>query len=271
MASLSPPVDDRCPYYATDLQTDAVRLCIALQAELNPAFLGASIELLCWASKLAPAEFRRHSRKIIRLIETARDTLEASGISLYLFTASCQKGKWKDVYFDLLRMLRARRGDIDDALQARTNSLLIRLSSNFLGRDSSVASTNSSARISLPENTRQLLARGITTCTPQPHPSSSTTPCITMPPPDAFLPDAERSFQRPKRPRQPLPFLVTEVTTRPRKRSRLIGERENQVPSAESSSATYVYKSPPLTKRFGIFCTGKGSMHQSRSQAVRAY
>jgi hypothetical protein len=30
--------------------------------------------------------------------KTARDTLEASGISLYLFTtASCQKGKWKDV------------------------------------------------------------------------------------------------------------------------------------------------------------------------------
>jgi hypothetical protein len=52
--------------------------------------------------------------------KTARDTLEASGISLYLFTASsCPKGKWieaKDVYFDLLRMLQTRRADVDEAL-----------------------------------------------------------------------------------------------------------------------------------------------------------
>ncbi|KAJ7821659.1 hypothetical protein B0H13DRAFT_2128379, partial [Mycena leptocephala] len=237
----------------TDLQRDAVRLCIAFQSQLNPAFLGAATELLSCVAKLPPQEFRRHSRKIIRLIEIARDRLEASGISLYLFT-SCRKGTWKDVYFDLLRMLQARLGEVDDTLQARTKSLLIRLSSNFIGRESSTASPISLARISLPETSRRSLAMGITTCTPQPPKSSGA--CITMPPPDAFPPSATQSFRCRKRPRQQLPFLVPEVT-RPRKRARHSSQQENEIPAPESSSATYAYKSPPLTKRFGIFCTGK--------------
>jgi hypothetical protein len=62
--------------------------------------------------------------------KTARDTLEASGISLYLFTAaSCHKGKWKDAYFDLLRMLKTRRADVDDSL--RGNLCLPSPHSNF--------------------------------------------------------------------------------------------------------------------------------------------
>ncbi|KAF8192732.1 hypothetical protein K438DRAFT_1829553 [Mycena galopus ATCC 62051] len=267
--AILPPVEIKRPG-PTDLHSDVVRLCIALQSELNPAFLGACIELLFYTSKLPPAEFRRHSRKIIRLIETARNTLEDSGISLYLFTASCQKGKWKafkDVYFDLLRMLRTRRGDVDDALRARTNSLLIRLSSNFVSRESSIVSTSSPHKFFLSENLRRLLAQGITTCTPQP--CNSTAAEGTMPPPDAFPPSVGRSSRCKKRSRQRLPFLVPEVATRPRKRARSSDGRENQIPCPESSSVTYAYKSPPLTKRFGIFCTGKSSMHQHRPRAVR--
>ncbi|KAF8208482.1 hypothetical protein K438DRAFT_1930166 [Mycena galopus ATCC 62051] len=263
--AILPPVETKRPG-PTDLHSDVVRLCIALQSELNPAFLGACIELLFYTAKLPPAEFHRHSRKIIRLIETARNTLEDSGISLYLFTASCQKGKWKafkDVYFDLLQMLRTRRGDVDDALRARTNSLLIRLYSNFDSRESSVVSTSSPHKFFIPENLRRSLAQGITTCTPQP---CNSTAEGTMPPPDAF---AGRSSWYKKRSRQRLPFLVPEVATRPRKRARSSDGQENQVPCPEPSSVTYAYKSPPLTKRFGIFCTGKSSMHQQRPRSVR--
>ncbi|KAJ7938427.1 hypothetical protein B0H13DRAFT_1851855 [Mycena leptocephala] len=211
----------------TDLQQDAVRLCIALQSQLNPAFLGAANELLSCA-KLPPAEFRRHSRK----------------------------GKWKDVYFDLLRMLQARRTDIDDSLEARANSLLIRLSSNFVGHESSTTSPTSPARNSLPEKSRRSLAMGITTCTPQP-PTRSLTTCITMPPPDAFPPSAAQSFRRRQLVRPRLPFLVPEIPTRPRKRARHSTEQENKIPTPESSSTTYTYKSPPLTKRFGFFARAK--------------
>ncbi|KAJ6578835.1 hypothetical protein DFH09DRAFT_1148449 [Mycena vulgaris] len=251
-----------------DLHADAVRLCIALQSQLNPAFLAAARNLLSCA-KLPAAEFRRHSRKIIRLIETARDKLEASGISLYLFT-SCRKSKcmYKDVYFDLLRMLQARRCDVDVTLQARTNSLLIRLSSNFLGRDSSVDPHITSARILLPDKSREALAMGITTCTPQP--PKSTTTCNIMPPPDAFPPTPPPSVRRRKRSRRSWclePFLVPEVP-RSRKRARTAIEQENQIPTRAPAPVTYAYKSPPLTKRFGIFCTGKSSMHRPRS--VRA-
>ncbi|KAJ7730675.1 hypothetical protein DFH07DRAFT_1065937 [Mycena maculata] len=248
-----------------DLQTNAVQLCIALQSQLNPAFLGAAHDLLS-CTKLPPAEFRRHSRKIVRLIETARDRLEASGISLFLFT-SCQKGKYKDAYFDLLRMLQARRCDVDVALQARTNSLLIRLSSNFVGRHSGLDPKVLTSRISLPDKSRRLLAMGITTCTPQP-PKASTASSTTMPPPDAFPPDAKPWTRLRKRPRQALPFYTPEVASPPRKRARRSAEQENQVPDPAPPTA-YAYKAPRLTRRFGIFCTGKNSMHRPRT--VRAY
>ncbi|KAJ7353203.1 hypothetical protein DFH08DRAFT_61532 [Mycena albidolilacea] len=256
----------------TDLQTDAVRLCIAFQSQLNPEFLGAATELLSCVSTLSSTEFRRQSRKIIRLIETARDTLEASGISLYLFTtASCQKGKRKDVYFDLLRMLQTRRADVDDSLKARTNSLLVRLSSNFVGRQSAVASSSSSVRTFLPDKSRESLALGITTCMPQPESGNTTAARLAMPAPDAFPPRAPQSFPRRKRSSPLLPFRVPPAVMSSRKRARHTTRQENEIPTPEPSSVTYAYKPPPLTKRFGIFCTGKSSMHQYRPQATRAY
>ncbi|KAF8192730.1 hypothetical protein K438DRAFT_1829550 [Mycena galopus ATCC 62051] len=219
---------------------------------------------------LPPVETKRPGPTDLHSDATARNTLEDSEISLYLFTASCQKGKWKafkDVYFDLLRMLRRRRGDVDDALRARTNSLLIRLSSNFVSHESSIVSTSSPHKFFLSENLRRSLAQGITTCAPQP--CNSTAAEGTMPPPDAFPPSAGRSSRCKKRSRQRLPFLVPEVAT-PRKRARSSDGRENQIPCPDSTSVTYAYyKPPPLTKRFGIFCTGKSSMHQRRPQSVQ--
>ncbi|KAJ7858622.1 hypothetical protein B0H14DRAFT_2748216 [Mycena olivaceomarginata] len=266
------PLDTQQHALPTDLQTDAVRLYIAFQSQLNPEFLGAATELLSCVATLSPTEFRRHSRKIIRLIETARDTLEASGISLYLFTAaSCQTAKWKDVYFDLLRMLQIRRADIGDCLKARTNSLLVRLSSNFVSHQSAAASSSFPARTSLPDKSRESLALSIATWTPQPESGNTTAPHLTMPPPDAFPPRAPQSFPRRKRSRPLLPFLVPPAVSSSRKRERHRNQQENEIPAPESASATYVYKPSPLTKRFGIFCTGKKSMHQYRPRAMRAY
>ncbi|KAJ7772504.1 hypothetical protein B0H14DRAFT_3164794 [Mycena olivaceomarginata] len=268
------PVDAQQYLPPTDLQTDAVRLCIAFQSQLNPEFLGATTELLSCVATLSPADFRRHSRKFRPWQKkTARDTLEASGISLYLFTAAwCQKGKWKDVYFDLLRMLQTRRADVDDSLRARTNSLLVRLSSNFVGRQSAVASSSSPARTLLPDKLRKSLALGITTCTPQPDSANTASHCITMLPPDAFPPRPPQSFPRGKRTSPLLPFRAPPAVMSSRKRTRHRTQQENKIPTSGSSSVTYAYKPPPLTKRFGIFCTGKSSMHQyRRPQATRAY
>ncbi|KAJ6492862.1 hypothetical protein C8R47DRAFT_1120090 [Mycena vitilis] len=242
-----------------NLQTDAVRLYVALQSQSNAAFLGAALELLSCGTLLRPAEFRRHSHK------TARDRLEDSGVPLYLFT-SCQKGKWKDIYFQLLRMLRAHRSDIDETVQARADSLLVRLSSNFVGRAASGVPPRLPTRLSLPEESRRSLAMGITTCTPQPQRPSESTARIAMPPPDTFPPSAGLCFRR--RPhRQMRPFLVSAVPPRLRKRAPIVIKQENRIP--DTSAKTYAYKLPPLTKRFGIFCTGKNSLHQPRP--IRAH
>ncbi|KAJ6560699.1 hypothetical protein B0H10DRAFT_2118901 [Mycena sp. CBHHK59/15] len=266
-ADLSPP-DVLC-CRLVDLQTEAVRLCIALQSDLNSVFLYAAGELLT-CGRLSSADFHRHSRKIIRLIETARDRLETSGISLYLFT-SCHKPKYKDIYFDLLRMLQARRRDVDVTLEARTNTLLFRLSSNFGGHNSAGARISTTLS-QLPENLRQSLDVGVTTCTPSltPQPPKSAATYSSMPPPDGFPPNATQSFVHRKRPRtalHPGPLWVPQVTRR--KRTRFSTEQENDIPTPEP--APYAYKAPRLTKRFGIFCTGNNSMHRRGGQPVHAY
>ncbi|KAJ7791568.1 hypothetical protein B0H14DRAFT_3566432 [Mycena olivaceomarginata] len=213
----------------TDLQTDAVHLCIALQSQLNPTFLGAATELLSCVATLAPAGFRRHSRK-------------------------------------------TRRADVDDSLKARTNSLLVRLSSNFVGGQSAVASSSSPARVPLPDKSRESLALGITTCTPQPESGNTTAARLAMPAPDAFPPRALQPFPRRKRSRPLLPFRAPPAVMSSLKRARHSTRQENEIPTPEPSSVTYSYKPPPLTKRFGIFCTGKSSMHRyRRPQAMRAY
>ncbi|KAJ7222371.1 hypothetical protein GGX14DRAFT_663474 [Mycena pura] len=275
-----------------DIERSGVRLYIALQSHLTPTFLDAANELLSWA-ELPPAQFRRHSRK------NTRDRLEAAGIPLHLFT-SCPRHQenCKAVYFDMLRMLQSRRADVDSdsALQARTNALLIRLTSNFYRLPSSASGQPQvlHGRISLPESLQRSLALGITTCTPHLAPSKpsgavpDTSAASAMPPPDAFPPrPAPACRKRPwhaaskAEPRWTSPDAL-HGARRPRKRSRLPQsatvsmsraaeqEQENQVPGPEREPdpATYAYKCPPLTKRFGIFCTAKSSMHRPRS--VRA-
>ncbi|KAJ7602108.1 hypothetical protein DFH06DRAFT_1259471 [Mycena polygramma] len=245
MSPLCPPVGAQS-HHSTNLQTDAVRLYVALQSQLNPAFLGAALELLS-CGKLPPAEFHRHSRKIVRL--------EASG------------GKWKDVYFQLLRMLQAHRSDIDETLQARANSLLVRLCSNFVGRGASGFRSSLSTELALPEKSRRPRdhqnQRRVSLCPVSPYLNR-----LYIGPPTPSPPSVGPCFRRRSR-RQMRPFLVSEVPPRLRKRGRIVTEQENKTPTPDTSSRTYAFKPPPLTKRFGIFCTGKNSMHQPRS--IRAH
>ncbi|KAJ7057989.1 hypothetical protein C8F01DRAFT_303493 [Mycena amicta] len=138
-------------------------------------------------SNLPAPEFRKNSRKIIRLIETARETLQASGILLHLFTScSARRQERKEVYFDLLRMLKERRDDVDPALQARMNALLVRLSSNFRVR-----------RLGVQQEPSSSAGDWMVTCRTQPpglprapapvvnSRTSSLAPTITTRPPDA--------------------------------------------------------------------------------------
>nr|GAT45931.1 predicted protein [Mycena chlorophos] len=124
----------RLPHLSLALDTDVDGLYFGLRSRIAHIFLEAARNLIVTLSPshLSSADLRRHSRKIIRLLETARDTLQAIGMSLYLFAACPERRQErKDVYFDLLRILASRRDDIDPALSGRTNALLARLSSNF--------------------------------------------------------------------------------------------------------------------------------------------
>ncbi|KAK7055475.1 hypothetical protein R3P38DRAFT_3253532 [Favolaschia claudopus] len=261
----------------TDLRRDAVRLCIALQSQKSPVFLGAATELLACLATLSSQEFCTQSRTIIRLIEVARKNLEDSGISLHLFTASCQQGlRWKDVYFSLLRMLQKRRADIDETLEARVNRLLIRLSPHFVDGKSPVASYAWTAATCLPESVRESLANGITTCTPQPGGPSSSGPSITMPPPAVSVkrnrPKAtpESANQEPCRKREKREQKAEDLDP-----ERPDSEEENDESDRPDfdlglSWTAYAYKSPPLKKRFGIWCTGKTSMNLQKLHAVQS-
>ncbi|KAJ7607372.1 hypothetical protein FB45DRAFT_1011365 [Roridomyces roridus] len=221
-----------------DLQTAAVRLCIALQSESNSAFLDAANDLLS-CIHLSPC------------------------------------------------------GIPQPQSQDRMKSLLVRLSSNFTGPNSRV-----DTHIAFPPDTLDRLGPGTySKRVPQP----SITPCagagvansasISMPPPDAFPPGTRKPkwsrYQR-KRPRRHLLLLPSPSPSPPRMHKRVRrrmqgGEfddedseqgQENQVPGpirapAPERAQSYSFKPPRLTKRFGIFCTGKSSMHRPWS-AVKA-
>ncbi|KAJ7222370.1 hypothetical protein GGX14DRAFT_540386 [Mycena pura] len=326
-----------------DIERSGVRLCIALQSHLTPTFLDAAndllscaglppaqfrrhsrkVKFLCLSDVLLPSSrchsidhpFNRSKRTfsfpqfLLHSFSTkknTRDRLEAAGIPLHLFT-SCphHQENCKAVYFDMLRMLQSRRADVDSdsALQARTNALLIRLTSNFYRLPSSASGQPqvSHGRISLPESLQRSLALGITTCTPHLAPSKpyasgavpDTSAASAMPPPDAFPPRPAPACR--KRPWHAASKAEPRWTSadalhgarRPRKRSRLPQSatvsmskaaeqgQENQVPGPgpgrEHEPATYAYKCPPLTKRFGIFCTAKSSMHRPRSHPQFSY
>ncbi|KAF7321011.1 hypothetical protein HMN09_00188000 [Mycena chlorophos] len=151
----------RLPHLSLALDTDVDGLYFGLRSRTAHIFLEAARNLIVALSpsNLSSADLRRHSRKIIRLLETARDTLQAIGLSLYSFAACPERRQErKDAYFDLLRIVASRRDDIDPALSGRMNALLARLSSNFQIRRQDGATQpavdDSIAGWSSPQNTR---------------------------------------------------------------------------------------------------------------------
>ncbi|CAK5271184.1 unnamed protein product [Mycena citricolor] len=281
-----------------NLQADAVLLCLALKlTPLRPEFMHA-VEQVLRCQNMSAQEFRKHGSKITRLIETARETLEAAGICLYSFASP---SPLRDAYFSLLRMLETRRGDLDPSLQARATALLYRLSSNFLVQAPSAQFCNSLG-------TRKQIDHRLTPSAPNSTPPIANSD-TRMPPPDAFPPVVEPPIWRRKRrarahpspakccSRQPIseparPSRRRRMNLNPNARSGARARRSGGLsakdtanedsenlnmtgPRAalargnsysamgdagdhddEAAGMAYHYRNPPLSRRFGIFCTG---------------
>ncbi|KAA1474171.1 hypothetical protein DENSPDRAFT_840733 [Dentipellis sp. KUC8613] len=104
-------------YPVADLQTHAGELAQRLISLRD--FSSAAHELLATVRTLASDLVRRHTKKIVTLVEISRFTLTRAGINLYEF-AYCrpEMREYKSVYFDILRALRERQADIDqDAVE----------------------------------------------------------------------------------------------------------------------------------------------------------
>lgn len=118
-----------------DLQTQAGELGRRLSHASS--FVVASRDLLAIIRGLHRDDYRRHSRKIITLVEIARNTLIRAGVRLHT-SARCAPGlvKHKDNYFQLLRLLQEHEHSINNpALKDRASRLLLPLSFPFASRN----------------------------------------------------------------------------------------------------------------------------------------
>ncbi|KAJ7585245.1 hypothetical protein C8J56DRAFT_1166379 [Mycena floridula] len=97
-------------------------------------FMRSAQQLLC-CQKLADQEFILHFHKIVELVEICKQTLQASGLSLYRFSfCPSDRIPHKRVYYDLLIMLKARRHLVprDSKLQRRISRLVFHLDPSFM-------------------------------------------------------------------------------------------------------------------------------------------
>ncbi|KAK7688518.1 hypothetical protein QCA50_008056 [Cerrena zonata] len=122
------------PSYTTvDLRHHAVDIARRLSSWRH--FLPAATELLT-CENLSPIEIKRHSTKIVRLIELSHSTLTRSSLTS-CSVAGSQTGlsPFKKTYFELLLMLHRIRHHINDTeLQARIDRLLLPLPADHCSR-----------------------------------------------------------------------------------------------------------------------------------------
>ncbi|KAF5376067.1 hypothetical protein D9615_007681 [Tricholomella constricta] len=260
MASPLPPV-------IIDLQARGVDFARRLGSLIH--FVEAGRELQACRS-LPSKDFRRHCRKIVTLIEIARKTLTEAGIKVHLFSpCPASLALCKSAYVDLLHMLNERRIDVDPALEERVKKLVFPLSSGFqiIRKDEPYPSP-------LPSATPTIKAQA-TLRQPGPIAFNARNPALIpavpvtamMPPPDAFpvAPSALNGLAKRREPK--LPGRYWDVVLPPRNRrssrrgSNLEDEQENVSPPPRLLR--------PAPRRFGIFCTGKTSMHQYRQPTPR--
>ncbi|VDB94048.1 unnamed protein product [Peniophora sp. CBMAI 1063] len=126
-----------------DLETHAGELASRLSTLRQ--FKTAAEELLLMLRREVHSDaFRMRTRKIVTLIEIARATLSRAGVRLYSF-ASCAPAllPLKELYFELLRELRAQRSAITEVnVQARADKLLVPLSSCIIVHRASTGDTD---------------------------------------------------------------------------------------------------------------------------------
>lgn len=228
-------------------------------------FLEAARELLT-ADNLSSSQFRRHSRKIIRLIEIAEKSLAAFGVPIYSFL-SCPPNKmpFRAAYVDLLLMLEQRSNDVDILLEGRVRRLLSPLHSTLtMPFNSSGPPTRTPATAKI----RQPIT--------EPGPSMNAIPADTtssslMPPPDSLPRPAART-PTPRTHGRRGRRRLWRVEIRPLDNGQPFGRPPSRLPDTETeqentlpSASPRIIRPPP--RRFGIFCTGKMTMHQYREPA----
>ncbi|EDR09621.1 uncharacterized protein LACBIDRAFT_318867 [Laccaria bicolor S238N-H82] len=255
------------PSTAVDLQTKAVNIACRL-GNLS-SFIPATKELLA-CKLLSPNEFKRNCKKIIALIEVARRTLISAGVQVYAFSYCSEPlAPCKRAYIDLLNMLQENRHNVDAALNARMQSLLVPLSPSFIIHKSGIPSSVVPPKSRADQRKAPATAWGPFPYTPS---TAATTGPSLMPPPDAFpsVPDKDRqysnSFRIQRKSSRPRLWTAEEIpipAEKPEKRRRSRSpckrqtdvDQENVIPQSHPR----IYR--PMPRRFGIFCTGKSSMH----------
>ncbi|KAF8154201.1 hypothetical protein B0H34DRAFT_720838 [Crassisporium funariophilum] len=234
-------------------------------------FLSAAQDILQHAAAYE-CDFISDSKKIIRLVELARKTLENSGIVVYLF-ASCPKVSLphKMAYIELLKMLQTQKPTVDSVLQERLRVLLMPLTSTL-----SVQNQSSSSKPTL--HLRPGTSRDCDLSLSSVHASQSTSPTpsllATQPscsgdamlPPNAFSPNEKcQASRRRLWDAKDIPGSLKRGRTQsPYSRQR---GRENQSPEnlVASEPVDVEYRPVPFSRKFGIFCTNKGSMQNTVS------
>ncbi|KAG5726034.1 hypothetical protein E4T56_gene1260 [Termitomyces sp. T112] len=241
--------------YATtegiDLQADAVVLAQRFGSKIH--FLQAAYDLET-CKNASSFYFRRHSRKIITLIEIAKKTLLAMGVQPYPFsTCPPLLVPYKTAYIDLLFLLEKRLHDIDPSLEARVNSLLFPLHAESHVTGKGELSSGPFPRVS------PVLLAGCAPSSSQRLTDATSAACSAtlMPPPDSRLPVINVKRKRRVYPRKNMYGEDEEASSRRlRATNPDDNEQEHDIPAAR------LYN--PLRRRFGIFCTPKSSMHTYR-------
>ncbi|KAF8889090.1 hypothetical protein BD779DRAFT_1521898 [Infundibulicybe gibba] len=233
---------------------------IALKLSYLEHFPEAAKELLKYRT-LSSSEFKRHSRKIVALIEIARATLTKAGMHPYRFNICTPTYlPHKMLYLDLLEFLVDHQGNIDAAVQARVRRLLLPLSaSGFVVQKQQTPfpvehPVYVSHGLRHPKDSSVGTSHPFLSLTPTPEQSS------VMLPPDAFHWKTHRTGYLSK-------SLYAAMRIKPKPFCRPVHEGLGQEEGDPDPETKILLR--PLPRRFGIFCTGKTSMHRTAERSGR--
>ncbi|KAF9468290.1 hypothetical protein BDZ94DRAFT_1246426 [Collybia nuda] len=240
------------PTIIVTLKTRAVDMAQELGSLTH--FLEAA-QALRALNNVPPNLFQNSSRKIVALIEVARKTLVVAGVPLYLFVScSAIMAPFKAAYVDLLHMLKEHRRNVDATLTVRVHSLLTPLRTGFTiqrkGEPSNITlvSGGNPGTWKIPPESRSQFSG-----------PTKTPDC--MPPPDAFPAPANMPPRLHKKSfpvRHRIWGQEDTPAALPRRRSQIANTDQENIPAMPQPRGL----ARPMSRRFGIFCTGKSSMHQ---------